>query len=146
MLLMWLGELVSEKGIGNGISLLIFAGIASSLPGTVSSLIATATQKTDKVQIDWFNRFVSGGVELPVNRAQFIVGLLVIGTALTTYFVVKINEAQRVVTLSYAKRVQGNKEYGGVKGILPIKLITAGVVQLSLPLRFYLYHTLWAGF
>ncbi len=132
MLLMWLGEIVSEQGIGNGISLLIFAGIASRLPSTISTLVSTFTQKASKVHMDWFNHHWT----LPINRAQFIVSLLALGTILTTYFVVKLNEAQRVISVNYAKRVQGNRAYGGISSVLPVKLITAGVVPIIFALAF----------
>ncbi len=84
------------------------------------------------MHIDWFGQ----NWTLPVNRAQFIVGLLALGTVLTAYFVVKLNEAQRVITVNYAKRVQGNRAYGGISSVLPVKLITAGVVPIIFALAF----------
>jgi preprotein translocase subunit SecY len=136
MLLMWLGELVTEQGVGNGISLLIFAGIASQLPKTLQTLYETAKLKSEDVKIDWFHRVYDKQLSVPISRAQFIVLLLVLMSLAVAYIVVKLNEATRVVTLSYAKRVQGGQEYGGVHGILPIKLITAGVVPIIFSLAF----------
>ncbi len=135
MLLMWLGELVTEQGVGNGISMLIFAGIISQLPSTMATL-GTTLMDTSAGAMSVFGWF-----ELPFNPAAF---WLVLGIALASlavlYLLVKINEAQRVVTVNYAKRVQGNSSYGGVKSILPMKLIAAGVIPpifaiafLSLP-------------
>jgi preprotein translocase subunit SecY len=133
MLLMWLGELMTEQGVGNGMSLLIFAGIISQLPQTLSTLISsltTVTTDADKLHIfNWFT--------LPVNATAFWVTMvLLVGGLIVLYIIVKINEAQRVVTINYAKRVQGNREYGGVTSILPVKLITAGVIPVIFAVAF----------
>lgn len=133
MLLMWLGELMTEQGVGNGMSLLIFAGIISQLPQTLGTLIASigsVTTEADKLHVfNWFT--------LPINGMATLVAtvLAVLGLAVL-YIMVKINEAQRVVTINYAKRVQGNREYGGVTSILPIKLITAGVIPVIFAVAF----------
>ena len=130
MLLMWIGELISEQGVGNGISLLIFAGIASTLPSTISLLYTTLVPGGAHLDVlGWFT--------LPVNGdgLLFVSGLLVIAL-LITIFVVKLNEAQRVITVSYAKRVRGNRAYGGVDTVLPIKLITAGVIPIIFAVAF----------
>lgn len=129
MLLMWLGELVSEQGVGNGISLLIFAGIISSLPSTIASMVKSVFDDTNKLSIF--------GQTLPVNgKALLISSGMAIGTIILTFILVKLNEAQRTVTISYAKRVGGNQAYGGVDSILPIKLITAGVVPIIFAVAF----------
>lgn len=131
ILLMWLGELITEKGIGNGISLLIFAGIISQLPTQLGSLINqlfdTSTAKLD----------VFGWFTLPVNPIIFwmILGITVV-SLVVLYFLVKINEAQRVITINYAKRVQGNTAYSGVRSILPVKLIAAGVIPVIFAVAF----------
>ncbi len=131
VLLMWLGELITEQGIGNGISLLIFAGIISQLPSTLSSL-GTSLVDTSEGGLKVFNWF-----EIPVNPLVFWVTLAITAFSLAMlYFLVKINEAQRVVTINYAKRVQGNSSYGGVKSILPIKLIAAGVIPVIFAVAF----------
>jgi len=131
VLLMWLGELMTEQGIGNGISLLIFAGIISQLPSTLSSL-GSSLVDTSAGSLNVFNWFT-----LPVNPAMFFITLMIAVLSLAMlYFLVKINEAQRVVTINYAKRVQGNSSYGGVKSILPIKLIAAGVIPVIFAVAF----------
>ena len=105
LILMWMGELITEQGIGNGISTLIFASIIS------------------------LNLF--GWLELPVNPTVFWIVLgFAIAMLIVIYFLVKLNEAQRIVTINYAKRVHGNSSYGGIKSILPIKLIAAGVIPV----------------
>jgi len=131
VLLMWLGELITEQGIGNGISLLIFAGIISQLPSILSTF-ATSLFSTENGSLQVFNWFA-----IPVNPTLFwaILAILLASLALL-YFLVKINEAQRVITINYAKRVQGNSSYGGVKSILPIKLIAAGVIPVIFAVAF----------
>ncbi len=131
VLLMWLGELITEQGIGNGISMLIFAGIISQLPSTLSTIgnSLVDTKNGDLNVFGWFH--------IPVNPTAFWVTLAVsVASLLVLYLLVKINEAQRVVTINYAKRVQGNSSYGGVKSILPIKLIAAGVIPVIFAVAF----------
>lgn len=131
ILLMWLGELITEQGVGNGISLLIFAGIISQLPQTLSTLGASL------VDVSQGGMSVFGWFTLPVNPLAFWVTLSMAVVSLAVlYLLVKINEAQRVVTINYAKRVQGNSNYGGVKSILPIKLIAAGVIPVIFAVSF----------
>ena len=131
VLLMWLGELITEQGIGNGISLIIFAGIISQLPQTLAS-IGSSLLDTSKESLSVFGWFT-----LPVNPLAFWVTLgVTLASLLVLYLLVKINEAQRVITINYAKRVQGNSSYGGVKSILPIKLIAAGVIPVIFAVAF----------
>lgn len=131
VLLMWLGELITEQGVGNGISLLIFAGIISQLPSILSSLGASLVDTTNGA-LNVFNWFT-----IPVNPLVFwVVVAITLVSLLMLYFLVKINEAQRVITINYAKRVQGNSSYGGVKSILPIKLIAAGVIPVIFAVAF----------
>ena len=131
LLLMWLGELITEQGVGNGISLLIFAGIISQLPSMLST-IGTALFDVSGGSLSVFNWFT-----IPVNPLVFWVALaIVLASLLLLYFLVKINEAQRVITVNYAKRVQGNTSYGGVKSILPVKLIAAGVIPVIFAVAF----------
>lgn len=130
MLLMWIGELMTEQGVGNGISLLIFAGIVSTLPGTVAILFSTIFAA--EAQLD-----VLGWLTLPISGPGLIfAGGLIVVALLVTWIVVKLNEAQRVITVSYAKRVRGNRAYGGVDTVLPIKLITAGVIPIIFAVAF----------
>jgi preprotein translocase subunit SecY len=131
VLLMWLGELITEQGIGNGISLIIFAGIISQLPTTLATLGSSLFDTTNG-SLNVFNWFT-----VPVNPLIFgvVIGLLVV-SLLILYFLVKVNEAQRVITINYAKRVQGNSNYGGIKSILPVKLIAAGVIPVIFAVAF----------
>lgn len=131
VLLMWIGELITEQGVGNGISLIIFAGIVSQLPKTfgtlISSLLDTSAGKLN----------VFGWFELPVNPTAFWVVLVILTLGLAIlYTLVKINEAQRIITVNYAKRVGGNTSYGGIKSILPVKLIAAGVIPVIFAVAF----------
>lgn len=125
LILMWLGELITEQGIGNGISTLIFASIISQLPTTMATL-GGALGDTSSGALTLF-----GGLEIPVNPTVFwiIVGFAV-AMLVVIYCLVKLNEAQRIITINYAKRVHGNSSYGGIKSILPIKMIAAGVIPV----------------
>jgi preprotein translocase subunit SecY len=107
MFLMWLGEQITERGIGNGISLLIFAGIVAGLPSAMGGLM----------------ELVRTGA-MSILAAIFIV-LLVI---LVTYFVVFVERGQRKILVNYARRQVGNKVYGGQSSHLPLKLNMAGVI------------------
>lgn len=131
MLLMWMGELITERGIGNGISMLIFAGIISQMP-TMLSTLWTSLIDTSQGAMSVFGWF-----ELPVNPTIFWVVLALASASLIMlYLLVKINEAQRVITINYAKRVQGNSSYGGIKSVLPIKMIAAGVIPVIFAVAF----------
>ena len=118
MIILWLGELISEQKLGNGISLIIFAGIVSGLlPGAVRS---------------WQN--IQIGV-LGVDTALIfmVLALLVIAG------VVIINAAERKIPVSYAKRVRGNKMYGGVSTYLPLKVNQAGVIPIIFAIAVLLF-------
>jgi len=129
MLLMWLGELVTEQSIGNGISLLITVSIVSRLPKTVTEIGGGIFAKGSSLHIL--------GVTLPINgKSLLIATIILLAVAIVTWLVVKLNEAARQITVNYAKRVQGNRAYGGVTTILPIKLITAGVVPIIFAVAF----------
>ena len=131
ILLMWLGELITEKGIGNGISTVIFCSIVSAFPRTFASL-TNALFDTSEGTLDLF-----GWLSLPVNPQMFFIVLgLLVGLIIVIYILIKINEAQRIVTINYAKRVHGNSAYGGIKSIMPIKLIAAGVVPVIFAVAF----------
>lgn len=112
MLLMWLGELITEKGIGNGISIIIFAGIVARGPVTVGNTI----QKLFVGQFDTKQLLMTLGV--------LALTVLVIAT------IVLITEAQRKIPVSYAKKVRGDKLYGGIDTFLPLKLNMAGVIPI----------------
>jgi preprotein translocase subunit SecY len=129
MLLMWLGELVTEQSIGNGISLLITVGIVSRLPATISQIFSSIVKKG--------HDFSVFGLSLPINKSALITGaILLISVLVVTWLVVMLNEAARNLTVNYAKRVQGNRTYGGITTILPVKLITAGVVPIIFAVAF----------
>lgn len=129
MLLMWLGELVTEKSVGNGISLLITVGIVSGLPATVSKFASSVFNEKAK-----WNVF---GHTLHIDAKAFWFSLAVLAAiVLVTWTVVMLNEAAKRLTINYAKRVQGNRAYGGVTTTLPIKLITAGVIPIIFALAF----------
>jgi len=107
MFLMWLGEQITERGLGNGISILIFAGIAAGLPNAMGGLF----------------ELVRTGAMGP------IVAMLIIAVvALVTYFVVFVERGQRKILVNYARRQVGNKVYGGQSSHLPLKLNMAGVI------------------
>jgi preprotein translocase subunit SecY len=132
MILMWLGELITERSIGNGISLLITVGIVSRLPSLFTELWgATAWTKTmrvsDKVVIFHHNYSKHG---------MILFAIVAIAVVFITWAVVKLNEASRRLTVNYAKRVQGNRTYGGVTTTLPVKLITAGVIPIIFAVAF----------
>ncbi len=129
MLLMWLGELITEQGVGNGISLLITAGIVSQLPSTIASIVTSVFSGENSVEI--FGRTINYRTE------SLIIALIILAAVVfTTWAVVKLNEASRNLTVNYAKRVQGNRTYGGVTTTLPVKLITAGVIPIIFAVAF----------
>lgn len=129
MILMWLGELLTEQGLGNGTSLLITVGVVSSLPGIAGSLISATVNKDAKLTLL--------GKTLPIDARGLQVTLVVLVLSLIlTLLVVYLNEAQRRITISYAKRIQGSRSYGGVSSMLPVKLIIAGVVPIIFALSF----------
>ena len=107
MFLMWLGEQITERGLGNGISLIIFAGIAAGLPNALGGLF----------------ELVRTGAMHPVS-ALFISALVVLVTALVVF----VERGQRKILVNYAKRQVGNKVYGGQASHLPLKLNMAGVI------------------
>ncbi|MBW3569436.1 preprotein translocase subunit SecY [Candidatus Parcubacteria bacterium] len=129
MILMWLGELITEQNIGNGISLLITVGIVSSFPSVVSGLVSGIFAGGDKWRLFDF--------ELPINFAGLkLFGILTLLSIFMIVVVVRLNEAARRLTVNYAKRVQGNRTYGGVTTVLPVKLIGAGVVPIIFAVAF----------
>ena len=132
MILMWLGELITERSIGNGISLLITVGIVSALPSIIYQLsigttFSPASNPADKLTI--FNHAFD-------KHGLILVGAVAAATVFMTWAVVKLNEASRKLTINYAKRVQGNRTYGGVTTTLPVKLITAGVIPIIFAVAF----------
>lgn len=128
MMLMWLGEQITEQSVGNGISLLITVGIVASLPGAVATVWGSIFDGSHWSFLGWW---------LPVNSTGLLYALLLIlAILIVTWLVVMLNEAARRITVNYAKRVQGNRTYGGVTTVLPVKLITAGVVPIIFAVAF----------
>lgn len=107
MFLMWLGEQITERGLGNGISIIIFAGIAAGLPSAIGGLL----------------ELVRTGAMHPLTA--IVICLLVVAV---TAFVVFVERGQRKILVNYAKRQVGNKVYGGQSSHLPLKLNMAGVI------------------
>lgn len=107
MFLMWLGEQITERGIGNGISLIIFAGIAAGFPSAVGSTLSLASQ---------------GSYSIPLVLFLFSAAILV------TAFVVFVERGQRKILVNYAKRQVGRRVYGGQSSHLPLKLNMSGVI------------------
>ncbi|KZL21173.1 Protein translocase subunit SecY [Pseudovibrio axinellae] len=107
MFLMWLGEQITSRGIGNGISLIIFAGIVAGLPSAIASTLELGRQ---------------GALATPIILAVVILSVLVIGV------IVFMERAQRRLLIQYPRRQQGNKMFEGNTSFLPLKLNTAGVI------------------
>ncbi|MEK7138501.1 MAG: preprotein translocase subunit SecY [Patescibacteria group bacterium] len=107
MLTLWIGELISEQKVGNGISLVIVAGILSGLPGQIQLALATFTSS-----------------DLPIYIGFLAIAVLLIAG------VVYLNEGERKVPITYARRVRGNKMFGGASSYLPLKVNQAGMIPL----------------
>ena len=123
IILMWLGELISEKGLGNGVSLLIFAGIVAGFPNNIQRMFITF----DQTQI--FSYILFG-----------LLSLLVIAG------VVLINEGRRNIPVSYAKRVRGNKMYGGASTYLPLNINPAGVIPIIFAMSLLMIPSMLSSF
>lgn len=123
LILMWLGELISEKGLGNGVSLLIFAGIAADFPTNLASLI--------------FNF----SFEKLFSYLLFLLMAILIITGVTF-----VNEAKRNIPVSYSKRVRGMRLFGGASTFLPISLNPAGVIPIIFALSFLTFPPTIANF
>lgn len=123
VLLMWIGELISEFGIGNGVSLIIFSGIVAVLPTRILQFVAAF----DASQLPYY--------------------LLFLAVALVVIFgVVTVTEAERSVPVTYAKQVRGNKVYGGVSTYLPLRLNQAGVIPIIFALSILLFPQIIASY
>jgi preprotein translocase subunit SecY len=124
MFLMWLGEQITERGLGNGISLIIFAGIAAGLPNAIGNTLEMAR---------------TGAFSIPLVLALFF------GAILVTALVVFVERGQRKVLVNYAKRQVGNKVYGGQSSHLPLKLNMAGVIPPIFASSIILFPATLAG-
>lgn len=123
MLLMWIGEIMSEYDVGNGVSLIIFAGIVARIPSNFSFLTS------------WYD-----STKLPLVLAFIAMILIVIAG------VVLVTEAQRNIPIAYAKRVRGNKLFGGVNTHLPLRLNQAGVIPIIFAISVMLFPAMIAQF
>ncbi|MDD2420703.1 MAG: preprotein translocase subunit SecY [Heliobacteriaceae bacterium] len=123
--LMWIGEQITEKGIGNGISLIIFAGIVSRIPSAISTLI-------EYVRVGTTNLFGAS--------------LFVVIAALVIAGIIYINEGQRRIPVQYAKRVVGRRVYGGQSTHIPLKVNQAGVIPIIFAASFLAFPTTIAAF
>lgn len=123
MFLVWLGELITEKGVGNGISVLIFAGIVGRIPVNFGQTVSTASSQ---------NLFDIIGFAV---MAILVIGLIVI-----------VNEATRQITVHYARRVRGNKMYGGDSTHLPLRLNQAGVIPIIFAVSLVLLPSIMANY
>lgn len=123
MLLMWIGELISEFGIGNGVSMIIFAGIVSALPTEISQLVFTFEPS-----------------QIPLYVMFIIVGVLIIAG------VVVVTEAERPIPVTYAKRMRGMKMYGGGSTYLPLRVNQAGVIPIIFALSILMFPQMIGSF
>ena len=130
MLLLWIGETISEYNIGNGISLIIFAGIVARLPSALQQMWLNLTNSS--------NQITSQGLITALIYAA--IALIVLGA------IVLVTEAQRNIPVSYAKRVRGNKLYGGVNTHLPLRINQAGVIPIIFAISILLFPGLLANF
>jgi preprotein translocase subunit SecY len=130
MLLLWIGEIISEFKVGNGISMIIFAGIVARVPASIQQVWLSVT--------DSGSRLTSEGLVKILTYA--VVACVVIAG------VVMITEAQRNIPVSYAKRVRGNKLYGGVNTHLPLRINQAGVIPIIFAISILLMPGLLANF
>ncbi|MFH1866471.1 MAG: preprotein translocase subunit SecY [Patescibacteria group bacterium] len=121
--LMWIGELISERKIGNGISLLIFAGIVAGIPLMLQQTIAT----------------------FDPSQLFTIIGFIVVAL-ITVVGVVVVTEAQRNIPITYARMVRGNKMYGGANTFLPLRLLQAGVIPIIFAISLILFPPMIAQF
>ncbi len=123
LFLMWLGELISEKNIGNGVSILIFAGIVSSFPSSLGQALFSYTS----------------------NQLFTYIGFVLVALAVIVG-VIYISEAQRNIPVNYARRVRGMKVYGGVSTYLPMRVNNAGVIPIIFALSILLFPSMIANF
>lgn len=123
VLVMWLGELISEYGVGNGVSLIIFAGIVAGLPAQVAQMVFTFDPS-----------------QLPMYLLFGVIALLIVAG------VVFMTEAERPIPVTYAKQVRGNKMFGGVSTYIPLRVNQAGVMPIIFALSILLFPQLIGNF
>lgn len=123
VLMMWIGEIMTEFGIGNGTSLIIFAGIVAGIPSALSRLL-----------------FSFDASQIPLYLAFLAAAIVIV------YGVVVVTEAERPIPVTYAKRVRGNKVFGGVSTYLPLRVNQAGVIPIIFALSILLFPQMIVGF
>ena len=110
--IVWLGELITEKGLGNGVSMIIFAGIASGIPSGIKAI---------------YQNYLAAGIGF---KNILVVAMIVVFVIAAITFVVLFNSAERKIPVQYAKRVVGRKMYGGQSTNIPIKVVSGGVMPI----------------
>jgi preprotein translocase subunit SecY len=123
VLLMWIGELITEHGIGNGVSLLIFAGIVSRIPSAIQETLFT----------------------FDASQVPMILGFIVAGFLIVAGVVI-VTEGERPIPISYAKRIRGMRVYGGVSTYLPLRVNQAGVIPIIFALSILLFPQMITNF
>ncbi|MBU0546939.1 MAG: preprotein translocase subunit SecY [Patescibacteria group bacterium] len=123
VLLMWLGELIAEKGIGEGVSLIIFAGIAADMPNNIFQIL-----------INWDASQIKSYILFFIMALSIIMGVVI------------VNEGRRNIPISYAKRVRGNKVYGGASTYLPLSINPAGVMPIIFSLSLLVLPSMVVNF
>ncbi len=123
VLLMWVGELISEYGIGNGVSLMIFAGIVASIPSNIQQFL-----------------FTFDSSQIPLILGFIVAGFLIVAG------VILVTEAERPIPISYAKRIRGMRVYGGTSTYLPLRVNQAGVIPIIFALSILLFPQMIANF
>jgi len=121
--LVWIGELISEYGIGNGVSILIFAGIVAALPTALSQLYLGFT----------------------ASQIPLLIGFLAVAIAIILGIVI-VTEAERPIPINYAKRVRGSKVYGGISTYLPLRVNQAGVIPIIFAMSIMLFPQMILNF
>jgi preprotein translocase subunit SecY len=132
VLLMWFGELISEKRMGEGISLLIFAGIVADFPRNLLAMISQ------------YNKLLAEGATL--SKVLFSYFLFFLIAFLIMIFVILVTEARRIITVAYSKRVRGFRMYGGATTYLPIAINPAGVMPIIFALSILTFPSMVANF
>ena len=130
--LMWLGEQITEFGIGNGISIILFAGIISRMPQMVSDMITGVTYYANPLTDDMKAAMGEAAVKQyeALSLAPWMLPIIVIGALAMIVFIVFINNAERKIPVQYAKRVVGRKMYGGQSTHIPMKVSMSGVMPV----------------
>ena len=130
--LMWLGEQITEFGIGNGISVILFAGIISRLPQMISDMITGVTYYNNPLTDEMKANMTDAAIKQyeALSLAPWMIPIIIIGSLAMVVFIVFINNAERKIPVQYAKRVVGRKMYGGQSTHIPMKVNMSGVMPV----------------